>query len=148
MTRLIIVSIMTFVFMLTGCNHSEQAEDNRNLIKLNSHESTEQQVSNEVKDIVSNKQGITNVHAVHTRELIVVAFEVKHFKRFNLTSLRKKVKEDLEMKFPKQDIVVSTDKKVILELSKLEEKLESNSITEEKLNKKLKEIKKLSEEET
>lgn len=147
MARITIIPII-ILLLLNGCSNSDEAKEGMNFTKLSMNESTDQQISNEVKEKLIEKEEITAVYAVNTIELLLVSFEVAHMHRFNLSSLKKEIKKELEKEYPKLEMTISTDKKIALELRDLESKLQSGSMTEGKLNKKLKEIQKLSEEET
>lgn len=107
-----------------------------------------QETANSAKNILSQHDNITTVKAVSSKKNLVLAFEIDHLKRFNLEKIRKKVQKQMDEEFPNLDVIVSTDKKIILELDRLEEKIRSDSISKKELNKKLEKVVKLDKEQT
>lgn len=150
MSRVLLAFIIIFSLILAGCNNNQTSsqKDDSKYVKLSSNQPTDQQISNKVKEKLKNYDKITNIHALNTPKLLILTFEVTHFNRFNLSKLKADIKKEVKEMFPEIDLTVSTDKKIILELRELESNIEKKSISEKALTKKLKEIKKLSEEET
>jgi len=107
-----------------------------------------QETANSAKNILSQHDNITTVKAVSSKKNLVLAFEIDHLKRFNLEKIRKKVQKQMDEEFPDLDVIVSTDKKIILELDRLEEKIRSDSISKKELNNELEKVVKLDKEQT
>ncbi|WP_042223968.1 YhcN/YlaJ family sporulation lipoprotein [Oceanobacillus manasiensis] len=109
---------------------------------------TSQHPANQAKDALSKYKEITEVKAVNTTKQLIIAVQVEQNKRFNLTSIRKQLQKEMKKKFPDHKVELTTDKKIVIELKKLEEKLQSESISKKKVEKRVKEIIKLSKEQT
>lgn len=142
-----------FIFMLIGCGTNPKPEtmennDNIELTKITTNQVTDQQASNQAKDILNNYEGITTVKAVNTSKILLIAIEVKHSKRFNLAKTQKQLTKKMKNSFPDMKVVFSTDKKLILELDQLEKDLQANAISNKALNKKIKHLVSLTKEQT
>lgn len=111
-------------------------------------QSLQQEAANTAKNILSQQENITAVKAVNSGKHLVIAFEIDHFKRFTLEKTRKKVQKQMDENFPDLDVIVSTDKKIILELERLEEEIFSDTISKKELDKKIEKIVKLDKEQT
>lgn len=148
--------IMTFsVFLfLIGCANDLTGEPSRNqensieLTKISSNNSIDQSASNQAKEILSNHEEITAINAVNTLETLVIAVDIEHSKRFRLADIRKELTKEMKEQFKDIKVEFSTDKKILLELEKLEEKIQSGSIKKKKLEKEIKRITKLVKEKT
>lgn len=152
--RLILILCLVITLFLFGCgNNSTSKANNHNeseiqFTKLNTSDAIDQQVSNEAKQIISKFNEIKAVKAVNSKDAIVTAVEVDHLERFTLQEVKEKVEKKLKKEIKQKKVIVSTDKKIFLELDKLEAKLQSKELSKEKLDKKIKEIIKLSKEQT
>ncbi|WP_157087755.1 YhcN/YlaJ family sporulation lipoprotein [Oceanobacillus damuensis] len=116
--------------------------------KISNESIFSQEPSNQAKDKLSNHDEISAVKAVNTDKNIVIAIEVDHHERFTLSQIEKKYKKEMEDKFKDKKVEFSTDKKIVLELEKLEQDIKDNTITKKELEKELKKIVKLSKEQT
>jgi|GEM_PF-6035531 len=127
----------------------QQANDTPvELTNISTREDVDQQVANQAKEILKETDDLTAVKAVNTSDKLVVAIDIYHLQRLRLKKIEEKVNKQLEKEFPKSEVTLSTDKKVFLELDKLEIKLQSDSLSKDKLAKKLNKIIELSNEET
>lgn len=152
--RLIFTLCLVITLFLSGCDNNSTSKANNNneseiqLTKLNTSDPIDQQTSNEVKKIISHFNEISEVKAVNSKNAVVTAIEVDHLERFTLKEIKKKIEKKLKKEIKDKEIIVSTDKKIFLELDKLESNIQSKDISKEKLDKKIKEIIKLSKEQT
>lgn len=133
--------------MLSGCtsNQTKNSQD-VDITKISTEESTEQDISNRAKDVLKQYDHITSVAAVNTKNKLLIGVSVKHGSRFHLKSLRKKWEKKIKETLPKMDVKLTTDRKIIWELSELETKLNNASISKDGLQKSLKKIIKLMNE--
>jgi|SRR5699024_2956573 len=141
-----VFSILLLFILLSGCTSDEtknSAPKDVDITKLSTKKSAEQDISNHTKDILKKHDEITSIVAISTKKKLVVGIEVHHGSRFHLKSLRKKWKNELEKAFPKMDIKLTTDRKIIWELTELEKKIKKKSISKKDLHNKLKKIIKL-----
>ena len=146
-----VIALITILFVMVGCNNQPNALDETpevEMTKINNPTSIDQDVSNQVKTRLGQDEHITKVHAVNTDKQLAIAIEIKHMKRFGLKEMKKKLTKKVEKAFPKMDVNLSTDKKIILELEQLENDLETKSLTKKEVDQKISKIIKLMNEET
>ncbi|WP_010096854.1 hypothetical protein [Ornithinibacillus scapharcae] len=131
--------LIGLLFSLTiGCSeeNSSQQQNNQNPVnvtKISAKNVYDQEYSNEAKQILSTKEDINNIYAVNTDDLLVIAIEVPHHERFNLKKLNTTLSKEMDKKFKNIKVELATDKKIILELTKLEEKIKNNNISKKEL---------------
>ncbi|MFT0800952.1 YhcN/YlaJ family sporulation lipoprotein [Bacillus swezeyi] len=110
------------------------------------NEKTDQAAANKAKDKLLEKEEVTEVRGANSKKDLILAVQVEQFDRFRLKDIEKQSKEMLKKDFPGYSIEVSTDQKIFWELDKLEKRLENKKISDKKLKKKLRHIKKLMKE--
>jgi len=110
-------------------------------------EEMSQDVSNELKKMIGDHERVTNVFAANTFNKLVVGFEVRQRDRFRLKKLKKQFSKKIEKMYPMLETVVTTDKKLIWELKKIEEKINNESATVNEIQRDMKKIIKLSKDE-
>lgn len=97
----------------------------------------------EAKAITEKVDGIDNAVAVQIDNELNVAIQISNFNRFRYESIQKEAAQKLKASFPKAKIHVTSDKKLINELQKLNDTPWSNKPKEAcKQKKKIKEIEK------
>jgi hypothetical protein len=97
----------------------------------------------QAKSIAEQADGIDKAVAVHIDDELDVAIQVSNFNRLRLESLRKEVAQKLKAAFPKANIHVTSDKKLMTELQKLSDTPWSTKREEAcKQKKKIKQIEK------
>jgi|SRR5690625_4249519 len=146
------VLILLLITMIACSNQPNALEDKNNteveMTKINNPTSFNQDISNQAKELVSRDKNVTNVYAVNTEKQLIVAIEIPHMKRFQLQKIEDKLKKKIKEEFPEMDINFSTDKKIILELERLEQELKTKSLTKKEMDKKIKKIISLMNEKT
>ena len=151
------ISYRTFILialflLLIGCGINPKIDTSTNddiqFTKLNTEKSIEQHPSNKAKDKLSKHDEITSINAVNTDKDIIITIEVHHLKRFQLNKTKEKTIKEMEKEFPKMKVLVSTDKKIIIEIEQLEQDIYSDSISQKELAKKVKKLKKLAKDQT
>lgn len=117
--------VMSAVFLLlTGCN--PQGADSEIKVKNVAEDPACNptpvrffQSEQQAKSITEQINGIDQAVAVHIDDELDVAIKVTNFNRFNLKNIEKEVSKKLKAAFPKENIHVTSDKKLIDELQKL-----------------------------
>ena|SRR5690625_4843398 len=144
--------IICALLLLGSCGMGSETDSTSNIdieyTNLSTAHTLEQEAANVAKKTLSKNDDITSVKAVNSAEDMIIAFEIHHLKRFNLKKIRKKIQKEMDKKFPDLNVVVSADKKIILELDRLEEEILSNALSKKELDKKIKELVKLDNEQT
>lgn len=152
----IIIYLFTSLTLLSSCGMNPTVDPTGNqgndtpveVKKLSTSEDLDQREANQAKEILTNKDELTAIKAVNTQDKLVVGIEVYSLKRFQLKKIQKQVKKELESEFPTTEVILSTDQKIFLELDKLEKELQSNSLSKDKLAKKVNKLIKLANKET
>ncbi|GAB3064164.1 YhcN/YlaJ family sporulation lipoprotein [Virgibacillus ainsalahensis] len=146
------ILLINIVFLLVGCTtdstQNTQKDTDIDLIKISSTNTTNQNPSNQAKEILSKHEDITSVKAVNTDKHLVIAMEIEHNKRFRLAQLREQRTKEMKESFPDMKVEFSTDKKIILELDRIEKEIESGKLSKKELEKELKKVITLSKEQT
>lgn len=144
--------IICVFLLLVSCGKGPNMDSTSNIdiqfTNVKTTKSLQQETANTAKNILSQRENITTVKAVNSEKHLVIAFEIDHLKRFTLEKTRKKVQKQMDENFPDLDVIVSTDKKIILELERLEEEIFSDTISKKELDKKIEKIVKLDKEQT
>ncbi len=103
----------------------------------------------EIKKTALSVDGIYDVAVVKGKKNdCLVAFKVRHLKRFQMKKIERQLKEKLEKKFSGLTFTVSSDFKIFLEAVRLNERIKKENLSEEQKEKRLQEIIRLSREKT
>ncbi|WP_188622605.1 YhcN/YlaJ family sporulation lipoprotein [Caldalkalibacillus thermarum] len=78
--------------------------------------------ANRSKLIAKSVEGVTDAAAVAIDQELSVAVDVAQMKRFQLKGIRKEIFHRLRKAYPEYQVHVSTDRKILQELKKLEKK--------------------------
>lgn len=149
--KLVMLSIIAFV--LFGCTNNDPTyEDAQNadveLLKIKSDVPVDQQPANQAKEFLSHYEEVKQVRAVNTDDDLVIAVDINHHDRFQLDHLQKELTKDVKKNFSGMTITFSTDRKILIELKRLEEDLQKQNMNVDEINERLEKIKKLSKEDT
>jgi hypothetical protein len=147
--------IFTCLIGLTACNQDQKGKDSQlALIKTtnpNPIVTDKAKSLTHVKEIerdVSSFPEIYDVAVVKGQKDTLVAYKVKHLKRFRMKEIEKRLNKRLEKKFPKENFTVSSDYKIFLEAVRLNERMESPKFSSKAAEKQLKKIIKMTKEMT
>lgn len=145
-----IILLLLFILLLVGCNHQNESSysdsENPNIKHLSTNST--QDTAMQAKELLIKKDDITAVHAVNTDDTLLVTVEIPHHERFSLKDKSEAYKKELEQTFPDFTVELSTDKKIILETSKLEEKMTNQTLSKEEIKKQMEKIIQLSKKQT
>lgn len=134
-----ILLLIGAIICSTGCQTAEEKIE-----ALSSNENSgptpPQEFAIKVEDEIKQMKEVQDVHAVAFEENIYVTLEVNGFDRFFLQEIRQRVHKKVKGMNKKANVHVSTDKKLIMELSKLKSMARKGSISKENLNKELKNL--------
>lgn len=119
--NIIILSIGIISIILTGCTNNLNNEKKINVTKVTSKETlNDQSISNHVKELLVKEKEVRDVKAVNTDKEIIVDAAINHMDRFQLKDIEKRLTKMVEKENPNHKVTLSTDKKIFLELEKLE----------------------------
>lgn len=138
------------LLFITGCGTTSTTSKDDKFIKLSTNHSAEidQQTANQAKDILSFHEEITDIYAVNSPQNMIIGIKIYHHDRFKLKKIRKRLQKEIDDKFPKSNNIVSTDQKIILELQRLEDEINSRFISQDEMNKKIKNLMKSAKDQT
>lgn len=139
------------IFLLSACSNTASPTDKpqqNDLLLIQTSTNIDQNAANHAKNFIQTNKDYDAVYAVNTFDKIVIAVLPKHHDRFQLKEFRKELESELESEIRQMDLEVTTDKKIALELEKLEGKISNNDISKHHLEKEIDRIIQLSKEET
>lgn len=151
MRPLLVIFCLINCFILYGCGNESSLSDETKHIEvrnISTKRLIDQEPSNTAKDLLIEHEEVTGVKAANTVENLIVAVEIKHSERFQLKKIKKKLSQELKKHFKDHHVELTIDKKIFLELDKLEEKIASEKIKPGNLAKEIDRITKLSKEKT
>lgn len=137
-----------FMCLIVGCSSGEQETKNPIITQTSNERTIDQNLSNEAVEKVLKKEEITKANAVNTEKLLLLAFEVEQLERFNLKEIEKKIKSELKKDFKKVKVEVTHDAKIMMEIEKLQDKVENENITPKEWKKEIEKVQKLMKEKT
>lgn len=146
MKKLIILSSLIILF---GCsfdkeNHSPPGD----ITNISTRDSFSQKKADHAIQFLLNDDRVTHAYAVNSKNKMIVAVEVPHLKRLRLQKIKQQLTDKLKKEFPDLDLSLSTDKKIVIELKKLQNKINSGTLSKKEIQKKMQTIIDLSKEET
>ncbi|TSB46855.1 hypothetical protein [Alkalicoccobacillus porphyridii] len=128
------LAVLLIVVFITGCGEA----DNTKALSTEVGEPVQRQAEvDEAKQILLSMEEIKDVKGVQYTHLLFLAPDVKQFDRLKLEHVRQEAFQKVKKEYPNAKVHVSTDKKIYMELDKLERKLYDHDISEEELKNKL-----------
>jgi hypothetical protein len=148
--------IISIIALIAGCNTNDSVlepagtpNNDINLMKISKNHEVDQHISNQAKESMRKYAEITTAKAVNTDKKMLMSVEVEHNERLNLARIEEQLKKEMEEQFPNITVELSTDKKIVIELDKLEKELQKdNTYSPKKLEKELDKLISLSKEQT
>ncbi|MFC3039927.1 hypothetical protein ACFOGI_06645 [Virgibacillus xinjiangensis] len=146
------IILCSFLWFAAGCNTDNQQEGSTNdsidMTQISSQNAIDQTPSNQAKERLSKHPEVTGVKAVNTSKHMLIGMEIEHMKRFQLAKFRKERTKEMKKHFSDMHVEFSTDQKILLELERIEKKLDKGKYSKKELNKELDKLIKLSKEQT
>ncbi|MDQ0205852.1 hypothetical protein [Alkalicoccobacillus murimartini] len=134
MIRIAQIVSLCVVLILTGCGGAKEVKP----LSVGEVEAVQSQAeADQAKQIVMEMEEVIDVKGVQFAHLLFLAPEVKQFDRMKLKHVRQEAFKKVKDEFPESKVHVSTDKKIYMELEKLEKQLYDGDIKAEELKKKL-----------
>ncbi|WP_177177340.1 YhcN/YlaJ family sporulation lipoprotein [Bacillus sp. MUM 116] len=150
--RLVILSCLC---LLASCSGNQKVKDsqlalmkttNPNPVMTDRDKNTNR--VQEIEKSVSSFPEIYDAAVIKGKKETLVVYKVKHSHRFKMKKIEKNLTEFLNKRFPKENITVSSDYKIFLEAVRLNERIESKKFSDQKAEKRLGEIIKMTEDMT
>ncbi len=150
-----ILLLFACFLLLAACNGRNNvmglkppADQPIELTKLSAKGVTDQQPADQAKNILSEYDEVEAVRAVNDGDMLVIGVKLHHNDRFRMDDIERNLRKKVKKNFSDMDITLSTDEKIHIELTKLEDELVNKKISKDDVKKRIKKIKKLSEEKT
>ncbi|WP_133580149.1 hypothetical protein [Aureibacillus halotolerans] len=139
---------MFLIVVLGACQGGNQAQDTDRLLHLSSEASTAvtQQVSHDIEEWLKKNPEIKAVEAVNGEKEMVLAYDVHHEKRFQMSEIESKLKKQLSEKKSSLEVTMSSDKKILSEVMELKKDMVKKNLTKKEINHRVKKIISLSYE--
>lgn len=97
-------------------------------------------LAKKVKKDIAALDEIYDVAVIVGKEDILVAYKVKHLKRFGMKRIEKEINKKLEKNYPDEDFIVSSDYKIFIEAVELRERMKDPSFPDKKAEEQLQRI--------
>lgn len=140
--------LLPFIF-LSSCQNNDALENDQDgpYMKLSSRPEYKQDLANNVKMRLKQRDELSKFHVVNDEKTIVIAFDVDQIHRFSLGKLEHEIQEEMDDLFEEYEVTVSTDLKIILDLGHLEKRIHEGTIAEEQIKEEVEKIIKLTKDE-
>ncbi|MDY0408035.1 hypothetical protein ACFFIS_12240 [Virgibacillus soli] len=144
---------VVIAILLLGCqsvsDNAVNEDQSRQFTNIANPTKHGQQDTEFVINYVKQHADVTSVKAANGKKDIIVAIRVPHAKRFDLVGIRKDLKNKIKNQLhDDKNVVISTDEKIYLEVSDLQDKMNNNELTKKQIEKEVKRIIALSKEQT
>lgn len=145
-----IIYIFFLVIVMAGCSgmHKNEEANKSNVTDVSFKNSHDQSVTEKMKQLLENEEEVKNIRAVNSDKELLIAAEIDHMDRFRLREIEQKLREKVQKQYPDYKVIISTDKKIFLELEQLENKMRTENLSKKKVEKEMNKIKNLSKETT
>jgi hypothetical protein len=135
------------LLLLSSCSQNQQVKDSQLTLMKTTNPSPIVTVKNEsksqVKEIeqdVSSFPELYDVAVIKGKKDTLVVYKVKHLSRFRMKKIEKDINNMLEEKYPKENFTISSDYKIFLETVRLDEKMKTSKFSDQRAEKRFKEI--------
>lgn len=141
------IVLMLSLVVLGACGQGELKERVEDTVMRTSNEQKEKSDKEKrAEKIAIDFKEVKGAIAYDTEDELVVAFHVTQYQKFFTEKIEKKVKKALEKEFPDENVVVSHDLKIRLEIERLRRDVEQDNVSEKELEKRIEKMKRLREE--
>lgn len=96
-----------------------------------------------IEEVLDKQKDIDHANVILIEDQLLVAMQVKPWKKYKKSSIEKTVEEELKKDYPNLQLIISADFKLHWESAKLIEKNDTKNLSE-----KLEDLRKLAKEET
>lgn len=136
---MILTCLCVIITGLVACGQRDQVRP-----MMVGHDAVADQTNaDQAKQVIASMEEVVDVKGVSLEDKIYVAPQVRHRSRFNLEGIRKEGFERIKKRHPDATVYFSTDKKIYMELEKLEQQLQKRTISKGRLKKRLGELEEL-----
>jgi hypothetical protein len=149
--------LLLLAISTAGCSFGKTSPDSRaSMIQsinpdpgaTNDFDDKNVKLAEKVKKDIQSLDEIYDVAVIAGKEDTLVAYKVKHMKRFGMKRIEKEINKKLEKNYPGENFIVSSDFKIFIEAVELRERMKDPAYPEKKAEKQLQRIISLKKEMT
>lgn len=133
----------------TGCNNSANNDKESSELETTNvsyKETTNVNVSEQIKQLLMKQKEVNNAIVVPYESELFIATEINQMDRFQLKEIEQRLTQMIEEEYPNQKVFLSVDKKIYLEIEKLEKQVNGSNMNKKKIKNELNKLKNLSKE--
>jgi major membrane immunogen (membrane-anchored lipoprotein) len=123
--------------LLAGCGNTDEKK------LMTFYATYDGEKEKKIEEMLDKQKDIEHANVILIDDKLLVAMQVKPWKKYKKKSIEKKVEDELKKDYPNLQLIVSADFKLHWESKKLIEKNETKNLSE-----KLEDLRKLAKEET
>lgn len=147
------VLLILISFVATACANESSGKAGWSLIRTTNPEPVaiydgDAALIRNIKKDLEQFDELYDIAVIKGKEDILVAYKVRHMKRFRMKKIEKNIKKLLNKKYLDEKFTISSDYKIFLEAVELKEKLKNPHYSRDQAEKQLKKIIKLKNEMT
>lgn len=129
------------MYVLSGCTRTQEFAHTKATI-------AKQSMIAELEEEVEKLDDFYDTAMIETDDQVLIAYKIKHLKRFQMKKIEKDFNTRLEEVFPEKKIEISNDYKIFLETNRLIDEMKNDQLSNKEVEKKLKKIIQLKKEMT
>ncbi|WP_257347148.1 YhcN/YlaJ family sporulation lipoprotein [Pseudalkalibacillus decolorationis] len=139
---LMVTIMLTVIVLVSACDNKNDSNEQKGMETKITH-TNDPTILKSIDDL----KGVEDIRMVRSRNKLLVAIKITNFDRFQLEEITGKVKKKLKKQHPDKEVTVSSDKKIFLELDRLDNRIKSEQLGEDQINKEVEKLIKLSKDE-
>jgi hypothetical protein len=156
-TMKIFTVLLLLGFGVAGCSFGKTSPESRaSMIQsvnpdpgaTNDLEEKDLKLAAKVKKDIAELDEIFDVAVIAGKKDTLVAYKVKHMKRFGMKRIEKEINKKLEKNYPGENFIVSSDFKIFIETVELRERMKDPTYPDKKAEEELQRIISLKKEMT
>lgn len=121
-----------------GGDFKERVEDTVTQTSTKKKEKSDKE--KRAEEIAIDFKEVKGAVAFDSEDELLVAFHVTQYQKFFTEKIEAKVKKALEKEFPDENVIVSHDLKIRLEIERLRKDIKEKNLTEKEINKRIEKI--------
>jgi len=129
---------LILIIFLTACTAYEDEQGQAFMLQESAGKG--QEASDRAKEELIKMDEVLSVRGIQHRDVMIMALHVKQKDRFHLKDVRKQAFDAVKSLYPDSTIHISTDKKIYKELAEAEEKIKSDHLSNDEVEKELKKV--------
>ncbi|MGD6833500.1 YhcN/YlaJ family sporulation lipoprotein [Sutcliffiella halmapala] len=134
----VLLFLLQIVSACGGGDFDERVKDAVTQTSTKKKEKSEKE--KRAEEIAIDFKEVKGAVAYDAEDELLVAFHVTQYQKFFTEQIEAKVKKALEKEFPDENVIVSHDLKIRLEIERLRKDIKEKNLTKKEINKRIKKI--------